>query len=770
MAPADPPVDTPRQRVPEWALVAACAAVVAAAALPFARVFVGWEFARPVGAAILLSLGGQALARRAGAGALAGLVVGVVAWAMFIALAFLPSTTLYAGLVPTSDTLQAGAELFAEGIQMVRTRPAPTFAVPGLMVLTVTGVWWIAHAVDVLAVRLRSPLHAIASALVLWTVPLAVTTVPGGQAWRWAVPILAAAAAVLLVGSDAARYGHARRAPGDRGSAAPPASGWVTGLGAVVVGVLLVGLVPGFGEAALVRPGGSGSGLTTTDNPMVDIRSSLVDQSREPVARVQSPHPVYLRLTSLDRFSAAEQWTNDGIRGDTISGRLPPEAEQPLSRTFDVEIEALGLSGAVLVPAPYQPQRVASPRREDMRWDPELATLTMAADERLARGDTYDVGVAVPTPPPDALRDVDVSRADGALTRLPAMPEEVVALARRIVEDAGATNAFDRAMAIQSELRSWEYSLSPPAGHGASAMRSFVQRRVGYCEQFAGTMAAMLRSLDIPARVAVGFTPGQPVGENEFLVRRANAHAWVEVLFPGYGWISFEPTPRDDGNLLTPSTDQGLAPTDLDSQRAPQEPGQPATPDVDERPTPPQPASQPDIGADSGPQPQAAGDEPGGGGRPWWWIAAATVGLTGGGLLWARRRPAAASVVPAPEVLARVERLERLGAGLGRPRSPSETDAEYLAAIAPDPQQAVPLVAAAERARWAPVVAHGIDAAAHDAEVAIRTGRLAHLGTAARAMVMLRSWWYAVRHWGREGPVAAGRRAADALRDRPPRS
>src|SRR5690606_17879971 len=142
------------------------------------------------------------------------------------------------------------------------------------------------------------------------------------------------------------------------------------------------------------------------------------------------------------------------------------------------------------------------------------------------------------------------------------VPQEVVALARDIVARAGATTAFQQALAIQEELRSWEYSLDPPQGHSGEVMRAFITTRIGYCEQYAGTMAVMLRSLGIPARVAVGFSPGRLVDPEagEYLITSANAHAWVEVLFPGLGWIAFEPTPRSDGNVLVPTADN-LAPS-----------------------------------------------------------------------------------------------------------------------------------------------------------------------------------------------------------------
>ena len=99
-------------------------------------------------------------------------------------------------------------------------------------------------------------------------------------------------------------------------------------------------------------------------------------------------------------------------------------------------------------------------------------------------------------------------------------------------------------VALQDWFRSeFTYSTDVPDGHGNSAIESFLEDRVGYCEQFAGTFAAMARSLGIPARVAVGFTQGQLQDDGAYLVLGRNAHAWPEVWFDGYGWVPFEPTP-----------------------------------------------------------------------------------------------------------------------------------------------------------------------------------------------------------------------------------
>ncbi|MEX2420555.1 MAG: transglutaminase-like domain-containing protein, partial [Actinomycetota bacterium] len=84
--------------------------------------------------------------------------------------------------------------------------------------------------------------------------------------------------------------------------------------------------------------------------------------------------------------------------------------------------------------------------------------------------------------------------------------------------------------------------------------------RTGFCQQFATAMATMVRELGYPARVAVGYRPGT-AREGAFTVQTKDAHAWVEVYFPGYGWLQFEPTPSrglhpnaSPGSYLNPGT------------------------------------------------------------------------------------------------------------------------------------------------------------------------------------------------------------------------
>jgi transglutaminase-like putative cysteine protease len=125
--------------------------------------------------------------------------------------------------------------------------------------------------------------------------------------------------------------------------------------------------------------------------------------------------------------------------------------------------------------------------------------------------------------------------------------EPVYALARRVV--GGAKSPYAAALALESWFREqggFTYDEQPKAAGGAEPpLVTFVLRsRVGYCQHYAGAMAVMLRLLGVPARVAAGFTTGKlDKGSGTWVVTDHNAHTWVEVYFPGYGWLPFDPTP-----------------------------------------------------------------------------------------------------------------------------------------------------------------------------------------------------------------------------------
>ena len=132
--------------------------------------------------------------------------------------------------------------------------------------------------------------------------------------------------------------------------------------------------------------------------------------------------------------------------------------------------------------------------------------------------------------------------------QLPALDPRIPQLAHQIA--ASADNNYDKATAIESYLRThFQYTLQLPRTVPRAPLANFLfERKQGHCEYFASSMAVMLRTLQIPSRVVNGFRTGEFNDlTSQYLVRASDAHSWVEAYFPGYGWVSFDPTPAGPG-------------------------------------------------------------------------------------------------------------------------------------------------------------------------------------------------------------------------------
>ncbi|HEY7036214.1 MAG TPA: transglutaminase domain-containing protein [Thermomicrobiales bacterium] len=129
-------------------------------------------------------------------------------------------------------------------------------------------------------------------------------------------------------------------------------------------------------------------------------------------------------------------------------------------------------------------------------------------------------------------------------------------LAAQVVGAAGTGNAFDEAIAIQDYLRTtYAYDLnSPPPNENLDFVDDFLfESKVGRCEHFATAMVVLMRSLGVPARLVSGYHVGDydPSAQG-YVYRGDQAHTWVEVYYPEYGWIPFEPTPSEDAFAYGP--------------------------------------------------------------------------------------------------------------------------------------------------------------------------------------------------------------------------
>ncbi len=180
--------------------------------------------------------------------------------------------------------------------------------------------------------------------------------------------------------------------------------------------------------------------------------------------------------------------------------------------------------------------------------------MTVTAPRVLGEGETYTMTTAlyVPTIPelasaepgyPEAIGEVYLALPDD-------FPVAVRSLAGKITVDAD--NPYQKVVAIDRYLNRFPYKLDVTGPEpGQDGVEYFIfQEKAGFCTYFASAMAVMLRAVDVPARVAIGYLPGDP-GENpgEYLLKDKLYHAWVQVWFDGYGWVDIEATPSGEGNF-----------------------------------------------------------------------------------------------------------------------------------------------------------------------------------------------------------------------------
>ena len=165
---------------------------------------------------------------------------------------------------------------------------------------------------------------------------------------------------------------------------------------------------------------------------------------------------------------------------------------------------------------------------------------------------TYSVISQVPNASAEQLRAAGTSYPEPITDKYLGLPasgqERTRDLARELTKDAATP--YDAVLALNEHLKNnYPYDLSiPPQRESMDAVEYFLfEEGRGYCEQFSSSLAVMARSLGIPTRIATGYVSGE---YNPFTglyqVKASDAHAWVEVYFPGHGWSTFDPTPGFD--------------------------------------------------------------------------------------------------------------------------------------------------------------------------------------------------------------------------------
>jgi len=298
-----------------------------------------------------------------------------------------------------------------------------------------------------------------------------------------------------------------------------------------------------------------------------------------------SKRNLYWRATTLDDYTGTGWQESLDLATETDSNQIDSDSLALLPAA--ARYQANWVKQEVTVEALKDNHLIAS--AQPMRWDPPSDSTFQDAggdivvlSRSLQRDQTYTVWSYAPQPTPKELSQAGTNYPDSIERYLevqqtapvpkfgtpdrdllmtvffdarfdadPLMQQNraLYDAARQVVQ--GAPSPYAAAAALERWFREpslggFVYDEQPPvpAPNQPALVQFVTQTKRGYCQHFAGAMALMLRYLGIPARVAAGFTSGSyDADSHEWTVTDHEAHDWVEVYFPGWGWIPFDPTP-----------------------------------------------------------------------------------------------------------------------------------------------------------------------------------------------------------------------------------
>jgi transglutaminase-like putative cysteine protease len=495
-----------------------------------------------------------------------------------------------AGVVPTRGSLSYLSTLVSQGMAERFFEP-PVPSTPGIVLVAAAGIGLMAATTDLIAVRLRSPAIAGLPLLALYCVRITTSARQGGVGATVVfclgmIGYLALLAAdgrerlriwgrLVTVWQNPADPAEAAEAPDTRALAA---SGRRIGLAAACLALVVPLLVPGINVHDLFRAEGTGNGsdgtLVTAPDPLVQMKQQLTSASPRTVltytTTARNPQQQYLQVYVLNYDESAGTWNlvqPVPHPSTPLCDTLPPAAGvargTPAARPTTTIILSQGTVGydakLGFLPLPYSPAKL---QVQESGWLEDDATQMVYSTQPELSGLPYKVTSTevVPTAKQEDLAPSYPASIRNNYLSFPTGPHgELAKLAKQIT--ARARTPYDKAVALQDYFQSGKffYSLDVSLKTGLPGLIEFLyQTKSGYCQQFAFAMAALARLLNIPSRIAVGYTAGKSEGKGKGIwrVTTADAHAWPELYFKGMGWLRFEPTPGGSAGQGTATVPQ----------------------------------------------------------------------------------------------------------------------------------------------------------------------------------------------------------------------
>jgi transglutaminase-like putative cysteine protease len=450
------------------------------------------------------------------------------------------------GFVPGPGALRDLGHRLNDGVGDLTHTAYPMHPTPGVNTLIVLSAVGAAIAVDALVVSYHRAEVGGAVLVALYAVPGAV--LPNG--WRGSYFVLPTLAFLMLLLDD--NIDRARSWGSETIVEPGAAARRVTVQAGAVVLVLAVAIggLPNITHG-LFKHSGIGykppQPLQTLD-PLKEMRDYLRSPDNPPLIDHQTnsnwPDEEYLDAVTLDEFDG-KGWRAGNRSVTKFDGTLPPPILGPDVPVAQVNAQLHGRTGIrsdyLPMPRPATDVQV----KGDWRLAPETGDVLSFTGHHQVDGKSWTVTAEDRDPDPKAITGtVTGGPTVAAYLELPAdLPPLIISEAKRIT--ATAHSALEAGRALQEYFRNaktFTYDTGP-AGSGGDAIKTLLATKHGDAEQFAAVVAVMARTLDIPARVAVGFTAGQVQADGSRLISGHDAHAWPELFLPQVGWTRFEPTP-----------------------------------------------------------------------------------------------------------------------------------------------------------------------------------------------------------------------------------
>jgi transglutaminase-like putative cysteine protease len=572
---------------------AACVVAIALACLSLAPVFESGTWFGPVLIVTLAVVGVGALAMWVRLPLFLVPVLQVVA--LFSVLVAKYATSAVWGFLPSTDSLTELRAVLTRGMHDINIYAPPVPVTSGVAAVAALGIGCLAIVVFVLQVALRMPVIAGLALVGVYVVPSLV--LDDGSPW-WAFAALAIAFMVLLVSDERVglvSWGRMLRRS-DAGPASPFAglSSAAMRLGSVAIAaaVVLPVIVPGIADAVLGRstsgtsPNGSGSGSAGGGelSPLVELRKHLISQTDDLVLTYRSERAdvgLHYLPTAILTSYRDEQWRAVPLSVDTatpLGQGVPPDTSiaATLSTPASQHQTTFTTTGRAPRFLPVPEHFTAITVTGDASWYVDNNTRTVFADPPPDTPASWTVDWSSAQPTAEQLQAaLPEQRTPDEVTSRPSLSPVVQGLAQEILARSGAETPYEEARAIQDYFRDpangFTYSTNDDVtAQSGTYLDDFLTTKVGYCQQYAATMALLAEAMGISSRVVVGYTQGGAGSDGTYVVRGKDAHAWPELKFAGIGWVRFEPTPSAAGTSVTvPPYGTGAIPKRPDDPQTP---------------------------------------------------------------------------------------------------------------------------------------------------------------------------------------------------------